>query len=336
MFTLIPVLTVTTIPRPMRRFCGTLLPFLVIGFALMGCDSGTGVPGDVGDETGVSFATANDVVVEDDGSYTVEIEATDPGHKQFSVDVNVDEQSTATLGEDVSGVSEDTTLTFPESTTSGETRSLSLEIVDDRLQEENKELVFSLTGVEGSGVSLGEQSTFTLTIQNNDLLVVDFADEELAPMMAYSVASNEDWEVSSEGDPPNAPYVVANGFQADEASNDWLITPAINLEAYQEETLTFLNAKNFEDSEQRGLQVWVSTTYDGESNPEDFSWTEVSDQVSFSDGNYEFVESGDVNLSGEEFQGSEVYVAFQYESSGPFDAATWQVDDIHVTGTPSN
>ncbi|MFO8099280.1 MAG: hypothetical protein R6T83_06605, partial [Salinibacter sp.] len=60
------------------------------------------------------------------------------------------------------------------------------------------------------------------------------------------------------------------------------------------------------------------------------------DQVTFSEGEFEFVDSGAVDLSS--FQGSEVYVAFQYRSSGTEggEAADWQVDNIVVSGQPTN
>jgi hypothetical protein len=169
-----------------------------------------------------------------------------------------------------------------------------------------------------------------------NLLSVNFSDEELAPMTAVSVASNNDWEVSSQGDPPSAPYGVANGFGADEASNDWLISPALNFNNVQGETLRFLNAKGYDDSGRRGLQVKVSTDYSGSGDPTNATWTDVSDQVTFSDGDFNFVSSGGVDLSGSEFQGSEVYVAFQYRSTGPNNAATWEVDNISVSGVPAN
>ena len=323
----------------MRRFCSTLLPFLAFGLVLLaGCDSGgTTVPGSLGDSTRVGFSEAEAAVGEDAGGYAVEILAYDPGHKEFTADVTVNqEQSTATLGEDVTGIGADTTITFPRSTTDGGEQFLGVEVVDDQNYLEGTEtLVFSVSG--GSGISTASQGSFTLTVEENDNeFFEDFGDGTLGNMDSVSVASNAGWETSSEGGADNVPYAVANGFGANEASNDWLITPAFNFNAYTGETLTFLNAKGFNDSGRRGLQVKVSTDYDGEGNPQDFTWTNVSDQVTFSQGNFQFVSSGEVDLSGSEFQGDEVYVAFQYQSSGAFNSAAWEVDDIQVTGTPSN
>jgi hypothetical protein len=150
------------------------------------------------------------------------------------------------------------------------------------------------------------------------------------------VASNENWGTGSFSGEPLSPYAEANGFDANEPSNDWLIAPAINFNDYDGETLTFQNAKNFDDAGlDRGLQVKISTDYDGTGNPEDFTWTDVSDRVqNYSTGGYEFVSSGEVDLSDTQFQGDAVYIAFQYETSGTGGGSTelWRVDNITVTG----
>lgn len=524
----------------MRRFLNALLPVLVIGLVLAGCDSGGGTPDNLGENTTVELETTSDVVSETDGSYTVNLVAMDPGFKEFSLDVSVDaSQSTAVADEDFVGLPTDTTITFPESTTNEGRQLLSFDIVDEPIDstgflEEEETLVLTLTAADTSDVSVGENDTFTLTVEEDDeplttqeardrptggravvdgtvtrvdgdgayvqdsegalyvfdgdfsgqvgdevrvdgstgffsglfqlqdvtegpltevfssgnelpsppvvslaevtdngeeyeselirvenfaiddggdqqfqpgtnytisntsgestlripggselvgedipeganfqgvlgqfnnfgdpdentgyqllgletgdlepvatLASVDFSDDQLAPMTSVSVASDEDWGTSSEGDPPNAPYAVMSGFGANEPSNDWLISPALDFTTVENETLRFINAKGFDDTGRRGLQVKVSTDYDGSGNPENFTWTDVSDQVNFSEGDFNFVDSGKVNLSGSEFQDTEVYVAFQYRSSGTSggQAADWQVDNIVVSGQPAN
>ena len=171
------------------------------------------------------------------------------------------------------------------------------------------------------------------SVQAQTLLSADFQDDELSPFTASSVASSEDWATSSDGDPDNAPYAVANGFGADEPSNDYLISPALDLSSAEGETLTFLNAKGFDDSGRRGLKVLVSTDYDGSGNPDNFTFTDISDRVTFSQGDFNFVSSGEIDLTDEQFQAEEVYIAFQYQSSGTGqgEAAAWEVDNVEVT-----
>jgi hypothetical protein len=323
----------------MQKLVTSVFP-LLLGLFMVGCDGGGGVStSGLGDSTSVEFVSAGDVSGEGGGATEVEIVVRDPGFKTLPFRVDVDTaQSTATLGEDIDGLSPSTTLTFPKSATDGQTQAFSFEVVDDSTTDGTEELVVSLGISDTSGASVGPGATFTLTIQENDLLAASFADSTLAPMTPRSVASDTDWSTSSEGDTPNAPYASASGFGGDEPANDWLISPALNFNRLEGETLAFLNAKGFDDSEIRSLQVKVSTDYDGSGNPENFAWSDVSGQVNFSGGNFSFVHSGEVGLSADSLQSAETYVAFQYRSSGTSSgsAATWQVDDIVVAGRVAN
>jgi hypothetical protein len=156
-------------------------------------------------------------------------------------------------------------------------------------------------------------------------------------MTAVNVSNGNAWGIGTfDG---NA-YAVANGFGGSEPANTWLVTPALNFNNFDGETLSFRNAKNFDDEGlDQGLQVKVSTDYDGSGNPENFTWTDISDRVeNYSGGGYTYVSSGAVDLADGQFQSDEVYVAFQYRSSGTGAGSTeeWQVDDIVVTGVPAN
>jgi hypothetical protein len=169
---------------------------------------------------------------------------------------------------------------------------------------------------------------------------VAFDDGTLSPMTTFSVASTNDWEAARSFD--SAPVAQANGFGGDEPANDWLITPALDFSNLSVETLTFLSYKGFNDSERRGLQVKVSTDYSGSGDPTNATWVDVSSRVTFAEnggsGFSDPTSSGQVDLSDTQFQDSDVYVAFHYRSSGTEngEAATWQVDNIAVSGVPSN
>jgi len=144
---------------------GILALALVVG--LVGCDSGGTGAETLGDNTGVSFTEAQATVDEGAGSYTVDVEVTDPGFKDLSVDVTRSDQSTVGPS-DVRGLPSDTTIAFPQETTAGETQSLTFEIVDDDEFLEGDETVV-LTLQNPSQSSLGDPSTFTLTIEENDV-----------------------------------------------------------------------------------------------------------------------------------------------------------------------
>ncbi len=188
-------------------------------------------------------------------------------------------------------------------------------------------------GYQLLGLQTGDVQSF------QTVLSVGFDDGTLSPMTAFSVASTNDWET---GEPPvdSAPLAQANGFGGDEPANDWLISPALDFSGLALETLTFVSIKGFDDSGRRGLQVKVSTDYGGSGDPTNATWVDVSDRVTFADngggGFSDPTSSGQVDLSDTQFQDGDVYVAFQYRSSGTSDAAQWQVDNISVSGVPTN
>jgi hypothetical protein len=143
-------------------------PFaLVVAAGLAGCDSGgtTGV-GTTGDSTTVAFTTASEVVGKASGSYTATIVVRDPGFKEIPVEVQVGDNSTATLEEDVTGLSQTTSITFPERTTAGDTRTVSFNIADDIEggDERRRTLVLNLVS-DTVEVGVGDPSTLTLTIE---------------------------------------------------------------------------------------------------------------------------------------------------------------------------
>ena len=120
-------------------------------------------------------------------------------------------------------------------------------------------------------------------------------------------------------------YAYANGYNHG-ANEDWCISPAFNLDAYSNAVLTFRTAKNYTGND---LQVYFSNDYDGE-DPTSATWTMLA--CNLSQGSWNWVESGDINLS--TFSGTNCYIGFKYtceESS----AAGWEVDDILLLGQTS-
>jgi len=108
-------------------------------------------------------------------------------------------------------------------------------------------------------------------------------------------------------------------------NEDWLISPIFNLDNYSNEQLSFSSAKNYDGG---SIQLFYSTDFDGLSNPAtNGTWTELTDQATWSTGNYEWVNSGIIDISA--INGTAVYFAFKYTSSDT-DGATWQIDDFTI------
>lgn len=127
----------------------------------------------------------------------------------------------------------------------------------------------------------------------------------LGTFTAYSVASNADWVVENRADNLGA---IANGFGADAASDDWLISPAFSILDWQNAQLTFDVYTKYGGPE---LEVYVSNDYAGEGSPSDANWTQI-----------EFDQSGEVADTWNSYQvdissfTGTAHVAFRYLSTG--------------------
>jgi len=169
-----------------------------------------------------------------------------------------------------------------------------------------------------------------LTVTTTDHILINaknFDDQIFDPWDTISLASNKGWVIQSTG---GNYYAYINGFGGSENSDDWLISPSMNFDSYQEETLTFLTASNFTGPD---LEIKISTDYVTGANPNTGTWTALT--ATLSPGGYVWTSSGNVNISG--YNGGNVHVAFRYISgTGSGNAKVWEVDNIMITGRPSN
>ena len=161
---------------------------------------------------------------------------------------------------------------------------------------------------------------------NVNILSEDFTICPPSNWTIYSVASDKDWLCDNQA-------MSVNGYNGDVASDDWLISPAMDFSAYSSITLNFDSWTQYSDDGITDPEVKAkySSDYPGSGNPNNYTWTELS--YSFpADNSQTWTSSGDIDLSGT--SGTNIYVAFQYTSSGTggSSSAWWQVDNISVIG----
>lgn len=154
------------------------------------------------------------------------------------------------------------------------------------------------------------------------LLNENFENGELGVFTAYDMYGDQSWHNATYS---GNSYAYVNGFASGSAhaNEDWLISPVMH-GWYQTITLQFMTAKNYTGND---LQLMISTDYDGVSEPTDFEWEELTDMFDWSTTGYEWVESGEVNITN--YTGQHFYIAFVYTSSDEV-AAAWQVDNVKV------
>jgi len=319
---------------------------LIAALFLAGCDgfeSGT-PPVEAVDEpeTTISFAESGFSAVESVGTISIDVQVNNPQGQEVSAEVLYADPASDTDASDFNLTDSEQVgdsrvagqVTFPADASDGDVRSIELNIQDDTPNEPRENGIFVLQQVQNA--SVGETDRLTVTIGAIQVFTQDFSGEQIAPMTVFDVTDGNGWQIGT-ADVSNSPFAAANAFGGPEPSNSWLITPAFDFSVLEGETLSFINAKNFDDGgEDQPLQVKVSTDYDGSGNPEDATWTDVTDRVeNFSQGDYNFVQSGDIDLSDSEFQEEEVYIAFRYQSSGTGGGSSeeQQIDNIELTST---
>jgi hypothetical protein len=144
----------------------------------------------------------------------------------------------------------------------------------------------------------------------------------------YNITGEQDWDRDNNYGINNTPCARISGYanQTANENENWLISPAIDLTEYESELLTFYSAFGFDGP---ALQVKVATGYDG-GIPNPDNWTDISDQVIWPTGDpfFEWTHSGYIDISA--FGDSNFFIAFVYYSTDD-EAATWEVENIHVT-----
>lgn len=103
----------------------------------------------------------------------------------------------------------------------------------------------------------------------------------------------------------------------------WLITPPLNMDVITNMSLNTSNAFWMHN----GLSIWISTDYDG-TNVTSATWQELDCTIAGqSAGNYNWVPSGDINLSA--YNGT-AYIGFKYVGNSTSQTTNYQIDDIVI------
>ena len=195
--------------------------------------------------------------------------------------------------------------------------------------EANQEYHFCIYPYTNGGANIDYKTDGTppeATATTADITVINSEsfDDGLGTWTPYNVSGDQEWYQSSYGE---RTFAKMSGYDnGSHANEDWLISPGMDIANFQSVTFNFTTATKYDGP---ALQLFYSTDYDGSGNPNDFTWNEITDQAAWSDGNWNWVESGDVSLT--DYLADGFYLAFKYTSTDEH-SATWEVDDILVYG----
>jgi hypothetical protein len=140
-----------------------------------------------------------------------------------------------------------------------------------------------------------------------------------------SVIGEQTWVRTTQYGIENSPCAKMSGFTTVAVVNeDWLLSPAYDIAGMGNMMVTFYSATKFAGP---ALRFKVSTNYNGTGNPNDATWDDLTDLAEWSTDNYEWTESGDIDMAA--YSGSTVHLAFVYFSTAE-QASTWEIDNIHL------
>lgn len=176
----------------------------------------------------------------------------------------------------------------------------------------------------------GTYPTVTVSVGDyHSALAADFV-SGLAPFTAFNVEGEQEWTTAVYG---GVSFAKMSGY-ANSAANvneDWLISPNLFANGtYQTLIINFMNAYSYDGNP---LKAYMSTTYDGVSDPTEFDWDDVTARFSWSEGSYVW------EVTSETFtnfgNANKLYFAFVYTSTASA-ASTWEVTNVYIIGTGHN
>lgn len=129
------------------------------------------------------------------------------------------------------------------------------------------------------------------------------------------------WVASSFG---SAKFAKISGFvSGNQNSENWLISPSLNIANGSNPILSFITAANFSGTP---LEVWVSTDYVS-GLPGTGTWTQLTGFALSPQGGYVWTNSGIISLNA--YKSANTRIAFKYKSTTT-GSTTYEVDDINI------
>lgn len=148
----------------------------------------------------------------------------------------------------------------------------------------------------------------------------------------YSRASDKDWErLDGTGAESTTYFMFANGYSADVASDDWLISPVLDLTGFADPYLAFQSYRRYSGPD---IELKVSTDYGGAGDPASATWTTLT----FTNPASEQVWTPTEHVGLSDYVSAATYIAFHYTSTGTGsgDAEWWQIDQVRVIDVDPN
>lgn len=195
----------------------------------------------------------------------------------------------------------------------------------------NPNAISNFSGQINHAATNASTKTVSLTGTGINPYIQDFNDGNVltnSGWTAYSVTGDRiKWASTTSRFNSSPAAVQINGYTENGASKDWLISPKLRLDTFNQfPLLSFYSRKFFSGTP---LKLMVSVDYDGKSNPENATWIALEGDFPTTTGT--FKQSQFINLQA--YKTDHTYLAWVYQttSSGSgSDSAEWTLDDVQI------
>lgn len=149
-----------------------------------------------------------------------------------------------------------------------------------------------------------------------------------------SVKGAQVWDRNNTFGIDSSPCAKMSGYANGQSNEneDWLISPPVDLSNVSNPKLQFFSARGYTGPE---LQVKVSVNYTGQANPNEATWMDLTTLATWPPQSpfWQWTSSGTLSLNA--YSQQSIRIAFVYNSTNQ-QSATWEVDNITVTGETSS
>lgn len=151
----------------------------------------------------------------------------------------------------------------------------------------------------------------------------------------FAEAGNKKWKQGFYSGTKYAEFTAYTTVVADRnpVNIGWLISPAIDMDVFDNEKLAFDVAQAYVSSSSNSIELLYSKNYDG-TNVTSATWTTIpftKPPLNY-DTNFDFFSSGKIDLSNKEIFNGNIHIAFKYKGSGTNFAldGTYELDNIRI------
>ncbi|MCL2074359.1 MAG: DUF5689 domain-containing protein [Marinilabiliaceae bacterium] len=185
-------------------------------------------------------------------------------------------------------------------------------------------------GAAGIEVSRGTKEEYIFDNPNSPVILEAPFRTTLSPFTQYTVTGTQTWYYSSLY---QCAYMSGYVSSNNNANEDWLISPSINLTNNEKAHINFHHAHRF-GNPTNDFTLWISSNYSS-GNPNSVNWTQIN-IINYSAGtSYDFVDAGNLNIP-DDFTGkNNIRIAFKYLSTNT-SAGTWEIRDFILKSGPAD